>query len=474
MATSVPRPVFGPNGFVAPPESEIVTGTTADINSAFGGNLNPAPETPQGQLAVSWAATIGNTFDLFCYMASQFDPAYAEGRMQDALGRIYYLERDPAEPTVVQALCSGAAGVVIPVGALARSVDGNTWNATQAGTVPLTGSITLPFACTTAGPIACPPNSLTTIYRTIPGWDTINNPSEGVLGRNVESRAEFEARRAASVALNAVGVLSAIRANVLNVENVLDAYATENPTGAPVTIGGVVLAANSLFVSVAGGNADDVAKAIWRKKPPGCAYNGSTTVAVIDDNSGYSIPYPSYSVSFTIADALPIIFRVELANNALVPNNAVELVQSAIVAAFAGLDGGARAQIGSTLFASRFYAGIAGLGAWAQIVAISIGSPNNPEAVVTGSIAAATLTVTAVASGALAIGQTITGPNILPGTVITALGTGSGGAGTYAVGKSQTVASGTIHAVLASRDKLTAHIDQVPTIGLDDITVVLS
>jgi hypothetical protein len=50
----------------------------------------------------------------------------------------------------------------------------------------------------------------------------------------------------------------------------------------------------------------------------------------------------------------------------------------------------------------------------------------------------------AVTSGALRVGQTITGAGVAAGTVITALGTGTGGTGTYAVNNSQTVASGTL------------------------------
>jgi hypothetical protein len=66
------------------------------------------------------------------------------------------------------------------------------------------------------------------------------------------------------------------------------------------------------------------------------------------------------------------------------------------------------------------------------------------DAVVTGSIATTELTVTAVTSGTLAVGQIITGTNVIAGTRITALGTGTGGTGTYTVSQSQTVASTTI------------------------------
>lgn len=59
----------------------------------------------------------------------------------------------------------------------------------------------------------------------------------------------------------------------------------------------------------------------------------------------------------------------------------------------------------------------------------------------TGSIAGTTLTVSAVTSGTLSVGESIAGTGIATNTFITALGTGTGGTGTYTVGTSQTVAS---------------------------------
>lgn len=59
----------------------------------------------------------------------------------------------------------------------------------------------------------------------------------------------------------------------------------------------------------------------------------------------------------------------------------------------------------------------------------------------TGSISGTTLTVTAVASGYLGVGETIYGTGVTAGTTIDALGTGTGGTGTYTVSTSQTVGS---------------------------------
>ena len=66
------------------------------------------------------------------------------------------------------------------------------------------------------------------------------------------------------------------------------------------------------------------------------------------------------------------------------------------------------------------------------------------RALVTGSILGTTMTVTAVTSGTIYQGMTITGTGVSAGTTITNFLTGSGGNGTYNVNISQSVASTTL------------------------------
>jgi len=64
-----------------------------------------------------------------------------------------------------------------------------------------------------------------------------------------------------------------------------------------------------------------------------------------------------------------------------------------------------------------------------------------------------TLTVTAVGSGSLAIGNVLSGSGVTAATFITARGTGTGGTGTYIVSPTQTAASTTITATGAVETK---------------------
>lgn len=374
-ATNVPAIQFTPAGIIVPQESAVLAGVQADINAAFGNKLNQQLATPQGQLATTQTAIIANNNAAFAEFINQVDPDTADGFMQDAIGRIYFINRSPGAPTVVQCQCVGLVGTVIPVGAQAQDTSGNTYICQQGGTISSGGTITLPFANVVLGPVPCPANTLTIIYRAINGWDTINNTDPGIAGAFVESRDSFETRRQQSVALNAHGSLPSIYANVFEVSGVIDVYAAENVTNGTVDIGSTnfPLVAHSLLVSVIGGTDADVANAIWAKKDLGCNYNGNTTV-VVTDPSGYSIPLPTYNVTFERPDPLPILFAVQIAASATLPSNIVALVQAAIVGAFIGADGGTRVRIGSLLLASRFYGAVQAIGPEVSTLSILLGS----------------------------------------------------------------------------------------------------
>lgn len=463
---SVPQPVLGPTGFVVPAETAVLAGVQADWTAALGGSVNLALSTPQGQLMTSETAIIGDGNGQLLAIQNNVDPAYSTGRWQDAIGRIYFLTRLPAQPTVTDdsgAVCSGATGTYINAGALANDANGNQYVCTQGGTIPAGGSVTLPFACTVDGPITLGAGQLNTIFSTIPGWDSITNPDPGITGSAVETPADFEFRRANSVAANSLATNQAVLGAVLTVPDVLDAYVIDNPTNSSTTIGGVSIGANTLYVCAAGGSSQAIANAIWTKKPPGIPTQGGTTETVYDTNSGYDLPYPSYSISYQIPSSLTIFFEVQLKNSTLVPSNALTLIQQSLQAAFTGSDGGSRARIGSTLFAGRYYAGIVSLGTWAQVLSITLGSSDVSGASFTATISGMIMMVSAVASGTLAVGQFITGTSVAPGTYIASLGGGSGGTGTYNLNQASAVGSGEAMVAFAQAlDQVTADINEIP------------
>ncbi len=426
MATNVPQMVFSSAGVIIPTEAAILAGTQADWNVAFGGGLNPALNTPQGQAASSESAIVADKDGQILFLANNFDPQYASGRFQDALARIYFLDRKGAASTAVTCILGGLGGTTIPAGTLALDTSNNIY--------VLLGTVTIPIGHSTvssqwqnqiAGPIPCPAGTLIQVYQAINGWDTITNPSDGILGNLVESRADFEFRRQNSVAINGRGTNPAIYASVFQINNVLDCYVIDNPSGLeqsgnPLPGGtpnstNYPLAPHSVYVAVVGGIDFDIATAIWGKKDDGCDYaafpvgespvpgQGSVSTQTILDNSGYSYPQPSYQVSFIRPGALRLFFAVQLINSPNLPTNIVQLVQNAILAQFNGQNGNARARIGSVVLAAQYYAPVAAIGQNVTLLSISVGltSPGAIAEVSVGidqvpSLNAADITVTFV------------------------------------------------------------------------------
>ena len=373
--SSVPKIQFTLAGVVVPAETDILAGVQADMNAAFGGGLNPALETPQGQLASSQTAVIGDKNNEVVTIVNQVDPQYSDGRFQDAIGRIYFLTRKPATPTAVTATLNGLAGTVVPAGTLAQDTNGNTYALSGDATIGAGGVVDAEFQNIQTGPIPCAAGTLTQVYQAVPGWDAITNAADGTLGNNVESRADFEYRRKNSVAKNGTGTPQAIYAEVFALADVLDVYVKDNPTGSAVNTGSTnyPIAAHSIYVAVVGGSDADVAAAIWRKKDLGCDTNGNSSATVVDQ-SGYSYPQPSYSIKFQRPASLAVKFAVRIVNDPSLPSNIVTLVKNAIIARFNGADGTTRERIGATILASRYYGAVVSVASNVSLLDVLIGT----------------------------------------------------------------------------------------------------
>ena len=388
MSTSVPSITWTTEGVVLPTDAEILSGRQTDIDTAFGGGVNQALSTPQGQIASSDSAIISDKNSAIAYVANQVDPQYAEGRFQDAIGRIYFMTRNAATSTVVIATVGGLAGTYIDAGALALDTSQNVYQLLGAVTIGSDGTVSAEFSNVATGPIACAAGALTQIYKSVSGWDTITNAAAGILGSDVESSQEFELRRQNSVALNSHGTTYAIYANVYAVSGVLDCYVIDNPSGVTVYKGttNFPLAPHSVYVAAVGGTASAIAQAIWNAKDGGCSYSaypdypsgstvpgeGSVETEIVYDTR-YDSPQPAYGVSFVRPTSTPVYFAVTVQNSSSLPSNYVALIKAAILAQFNGKNDNTPAKIASMVLASKYYGAVLSAVSGVTLVSILVG-----------------------------------------------------------------------------------------------------
>lgn len=489
--TNVP-PITWVNGMpVLPTEQEILTGRKADFTGVYGSGLNTAPTTPQGQIIASDTAIIGDANANIALVASQVDPDQAEGAFQDAIGAIYFLQRFAAAGSVKTVTCIGKVGTPIPAGAFIQDPSGFFWAATGQINIGSSGSQDGTFQCTTTGPIAWPGNTPATIITQVNGWDQAVSALAAAVGRDVESRAAFENRRRQSVAINSHGTTDTIKGNVLAIPNVLSAYAIDNPSGGPITVGTTTFTviAHSILVSVFGGLAAAIAEAIWTGKDGGCAYNGNTTANVAD--TSYPIgDQPIYPVTWQTAAPTPVYFLVTLQNNSALPANIKQLVQAAVLATFNGTDaaGSVPAGIALTISGSRYSTQINLISTAINIenIQVALQVATTGESVGTGNGSTTNFTHTAVHLAVVPGTVTITagavvatddGNGVLSGTGIAA-GTINYATGAVSITYSAAPVSSLALTMAYSHANpttgiVTMGVDQMPTLVPDSVVVNL-
>ncbi len=355
--------IFNPDtGLFSPDTSAIREGVAEDWRRAFFDPDLPAldtePSTPAGQLIDAEVAEIEAKNAEMLFLAGQFTPKTASGRWQDALGYIYFLDRKQEEPTVVTCRLSGLNGTVIPYGALVRSLNGHTLICNRSvaiGAAPYPpGTAETTFRVSENGPIEIPAHSVTAIISVVPGWDGVDNEAAGAVGRHLETRSEFEARRAASVAANAHGSTGALFGAIANLPGVLDVQVLENIGPNPVVKYGVTVPGHGITVCVYGGEDADIARAIYNKKDNGCDTGGNTTIVHT------AADYANAVYTYRILRPKTTNFWIKVALGAGSAPTAAQIaaLKEALYQDFHGLNqtsGNARIGLASTVYASRFF-----------------------------------------------------------------------------------------------------------------------
>ena len=352
-----------PNGITVPQASDIKTAIQGVFTNALGSDLSLDDSTPQGNLidGITEEKQLDNAQIL--YFLNQMNPETADGKFQDALASIYFLQRKVATNSVVTCTCTGVAGTVLQGvssgnPALAQSTNGDIFQCLIGGTIPASGSINLQFGAVETGPIPVASNTVNKIYNVVSGWDTINNTTAGTLGVEQESRADFANRIKNSLALNATGSLASVRAKILEVDGVTDVVVEENKSDSSVTKRGITLSPHSAYICENGANdSSELAEAIYNSLSAGCDTNGTNTCSYTDPLTGVSYTFNYYTPTNQN-------IYIKISTGQAVSAGAKDEIKQALLNDFNGLgnNGDAKITIGETIYASRFYNVVQSLG----------------------------------------------------------------------------------------------------------------
>lgn len=278
--------IIDANGLQVKSLPEITLDLQTAYRAIYGSSINLGSNTPDGQLIGILAQNISDLLQLMVAINSSFSIDSVFGVLLDQRVAMSGVKRKAGTyttawvtVTVSQALNLVGAGPdpLNPIAGAFTVADGagNQYQLIGNHSFVAAGSANLLFRSVVLGQIQTSDNTIQNIVTTQLGVSDVNNPdtSMDTEGLPEETDPQLKLRRANSFALQAVGPSASIRAALLQVADITDAYVVENNTNATVN----TVPAYSCWIIVGGGTAPEIAQAIYAKKGSGSPMKGSVS-----------------------------------------------------------------------------------------------------------------------------------------------------------------------------------------------------
>ena len=316
----------------------------AEIESAQRSNISPRLNLTAagaiGQVNGVIIERLDELWKLLQAIYSSGDPDQATGDQLASLAQITGTKKRPATKSIVTGvLVNLNAGFTLPAGAVASIVDFPTRRfVSRAAATNGSGSpaaVAVDFEGETAGPLEAPAGTLTVIAQPVSGWNSVTNPLDAVVGKDVETNAELRARRDLELEASGSTNVDALRSDILqnlgqaNSGDVISAMVLGNDTDVTDANG---LPPHSIEAIVRGVVADTaadkaLANQIWLSKAAGDQAVGTSSKTVTDSQGNVHV------IGFTRPAVVPIYMTViPTTDPALYPADGDAQVAAAIVA----------------------------------------------------------------------------------------------------------------------------------------------
>ncbi len=310
----------------------------AEIVADFLENIDPTldlSETePMGQAVAICAQREAILWELIQTLAYAIDPDAAEDWLLDSLCALTGTLREPAKKSTVTVNCNVNNNTSFTAGQITLNVAGQPTiqfkNVAAVGPLTPAGVYPIAFESVEYGPVVANAGTLTVITTPISGLNSVTNPLDAKLGALREEDTSLRVRREDERTATGACTVESLRADLLQVDGVEQAFVFENTTlttdsnGLPgksfeavIYDGGTPQAANA-----------DIATTVWGGKPSGAEMYGSTTTNIIDSTS------TTRAVKFSRATVRNVYLTFE---NVVIdpeefPSDGVTLIEDAVVA----------------------------------------------------------------------------------------------------------------------------------------------
>lgn len=261
------------------------------MRSIFGEDIYLAADSMDYQMLCVFAEKLGDVYSAIQLTYNNRSPATATGAGLFSLGRLNGIRRKSASHSTATLRISGTPGTVI-TGGLAATADGQLWKLNDSVTISEDGTVDALATCQESGRIFADADTINRIMTPRLGWTAVTNPNAAEPGNDIESAASFRARQMLSVAPASRTVLYGTYGAIMAVDNVTRAKLYENKSDVTDDNG---IPAHSICAVVEGGDSEEIGKAIYYHKTPGCGTYGDVEVSVTEEMESGAVDVPPIS-----------------------------------------------------------------------------------------------------------------------------------------------------------------------------------
>lgn len=372
-----------PTGFAPKQQADVIADLEEGNRNAFGQGINQSATSVFGNINGTYSLPVAIVWEALQAVYRARDPNSAEGDALDIIAALTGVTRLDARKGTVTLTVNLNAAITLPAGRVVSAAGNPAARFVTLADVTSVGAgdYQVEAEAETAGAFTAIAGSLTVIETPVGGWNSVTNAADAEPGRDRETDSQLRIRREALLRVTGSATVEAIRADVLDVEDVEEVIVFENTSD--VTDGDGI-PPHSFEVVVLGGDNTDIAQAIWESRPVGIPSHGSIT-ANATDSLGNTRP-----VKFSRPDVLDIYIEITVETGAGFPVDGEDRIKQAIVDANSGRKTG-QDVIYRTLDAPVIpqpQLGIAGVPGVVDVTALTVGT--SPGPVGTSNIAVGT------------------------------------------------------------------------------------
>lgn len=321
-------------GYMRPTYAELLEKQEERAKELFGNDIDTGEFTPLGKYIRLNVYELAEAYELNEKLYYSRFPNTAEGTSLDRLMPFVGLTRNPPTPARHNITIKGVAGETVPLGFLVDTDTGISFYLSKDTTIGENGTVTAIFEAEELGEVGnVPIGSIKNIVNPVAEVDSIEHVGIEEIGREVESDKDLRERFSLALASSGSGTTNSIRGEVLKVNGVYGCIVTVNETDTtdadgrpPRSFECYVLANDSLD--------QQIAEAIYRKKPIGIKTHGDVSVTVADELGVES------TIKFSRSKEIVVAVKISIKINNLFPELGVEMVKEAVAKYINGLSNG--------------------------------------------------------------------------------------------------------------------------------------